>query len=154
MTARPPTAGRARTGPSADLLARLVTAARSARDRAYAPYSKYCVGAAIAVKSGAIFTGANVENASYGACLCAERSAVAQMVAAGERRPIACAVATGGPRPGSPCGICRQVLREFARDMPIVLAAEHAGRLTTRATTLAKLLPDAFEAAALRKARR
>jgi cytidine deaminase len=133
----------------AALLARLVTAARGVRERAYAPYSKYRVGAAIATKSGAIFTGANVENASYGACLCAERSAIAQMVAAGERDPIACAVATGGPRPGSPCGICRQVLRELAKDMPIVLVAEHAGRLTRRATTLAKLLPDAFDGSAL-----
>jgi cytidine deaminase len=140
--------------PDAELLARLVTAARSARERAYAPYSKYRVGAAIATKSGSIFTGTNVENASYPAGICAERSAISQMVAAGEREPIACAVATGGPRAGSPCGICRQVLSEFVRDMPIVLVAEHGGRLTKRATTLAKLLPDAFGAAALGKKRR
>ncbi len=137
--------------PSAELLARLVTAARGARERAYAPYSKYRVGAAIATKSGAIFTGTNVENASYGATICAERSAIAQMIAAGEREPVACAVATGGPRAGSPCGICRQVLREFTRDMPIVLVAEHSGRLTKRSTTLAKLLPDAFDGSALGK---
>lgn len=140
--------------PDAELLARLVTAARSARERAYAPYSKYRVGAAIATKSGSIFTGTNVENASYPAGICAERSAISQMVAAGERDPIACAVATAGPRAGSPCGICRQVLSEFARDMPIVLVAEHGGRLTKRSTTLAKLLPDAFGAAALSKKRR
>jgi cytidine deaminase len=132
------------------IVARLVTAARAARERAYAPYSKYRVGAAILTKSGAMFTGANVENATYGATLCAERSAIAQMVAAGERDPIACAVATGGPRPGSPCGICRQVLREFARDMPIALVAEHAGRLSRRDTRLAKLLPDAFDGAILK----
>lgn len=131
-------------------LARLVTAARGARERAYAPYSKYRVGAAILTKSGAMFTGTNVENATYGATICAERSAIAQMVAAGERDPIACAVATGGPRAGSPCGICRQVLREFARDMPIALVAEHAGRLSRRDTTLAKLLPDAFDGAILK----
>jgi cytidine deaminase len=68
---------------------------------------------------------------------------------------VACAVATGGPRAGSPCGICRQVLREFARDMTIVLVAEHEGRLSRRETTLAKLLPDAFDGAMLKvKARR
>lgn len=137
--------------PDAELLARLVTAARSARERAYAPYSKYRVGAAIATKRGSIFTGTNVENASYPAGICAERSAISQMVAAGERDPVACAVATGGPRAGSPCGICRQVLSEFARDMTIVLVAEHGGRLTKRTTTLAKLLPDAFGSAALGK---
>jgi cytidine deaminase len=131
-------------------MARLVTAARGARERAYAPYSKYRVGAAILTKSGAMFTGANVENATYGATICAERSAIAQMVAAGERDPVACAVATGGARAGSPCGICRQVLREFARDMPIALVAEHKGRLSRRDTTLAKLLPDAFDGAILK----
>ena len=140
---------------TAAVLARLVTAARGARERAYAPYSKYRVGAAILTRSGAMFTGANVENASYGGTICAERSAIAQMVAAGERDPVACAVATGGPRAGSPCGICRQVLREFARDMTIVLVAEHEGRLSRRETTLAKLLPDAFDGAMLKvKARR
>jgi cytidine deaminase len=137
--------------PDRDVLARLVTAARAARERAYAPYSKYKVGAAILTRSGSVFTGANVENATYGATICAERSAIAQMVAAGEREPIACAVATGGARAGSPCGICRQVLREFARDMPIALVAEQKGRLTRRDTTLAKLLPDAFDGSALKK---
>jgi cytidine deaminase len=134
-----------------DVLAPLVTAARAVRERAYAPYSKYRVGAAILTKSGAVFTGTNVENATYGATICAERSAIVQMVAAGERDPIACAVATGGPKPGSPCGICRQVLREFARDMPIALVAEEGGRVTRRDTTLATLLPDAFDGSALKK---
>jgi cytidine deaminase len=130
---------------------RLVTAARGARERAYAPYSKYKVGAAILTKSGSVFAGANVENAAYPAGMCAERSAIAQMIAAGEREPVACAVATGGPRAGSPCGFCRQVLREFARDMRIVLVAEEAGRLSRRETTLARLLPDAFDGSALKK---
>jgi len=94
-----------------------------------------------------------VENASYPAGLCAERSAVAQMIAAGERDPIACAVATGGTKAGSPCGICRQVLREFATDMTVVLVAEDGGRLTQRETTLGKLLPDAFDGSALKKRR-
>jgi cytidine deaminase len=119
----------------------LIGAARAVRKRAYAPYSRYFVGAAIATKSGKIFTGCNVENASFGATLCAERNAIAQMVAAGERHPVACAVVTAGPRAGSPCGICRQVLWEFARDMPIALVAEGGRR---RDTTLVKLLPDGF----------
>ncbi len=140
-----------RKAPARDVLARLVTAARAARERAYAPYSKYKVGAAILTRSGSVFTGANVENATYGATICAERSAIVQMVAAGERDPVACAVATGGPRAGSPCGICRQVLREFAQDMTIALVAEERGRLTRRDTTLAKLLPDAFDGSALKK---
>ncbi len=132
-------------GVTKDDLARLVVAAREVRARAYAPYSKYHVGAAILTRTGAVFTGANVENATYGATICAERSAIVQMVAAGELEPIACAVATGGATPGSPCGICRQVLREFARDMPIALVAEKGGKLTRRETSLAKLLPDAFD---------
>jgi cytidine deaminase len=140
--------------PDRDVLARLVTAARAVRDRAYAPYSGYRVGAAILTKSGAVFTGCNVENASYGATICAERGAIMQMVAMGEHDPVACAVATGGPHPGSPCGMCRQVLREFARDMPIALVAEQKGRLSRRDTTLAKLLPDAFDGAMLKKKKR
>jgi cytidine deaminase len=119
----------------------LIDAARAVRTRAYAPYSKYLVGAAIATRSGRIFTGCNVENASFGATLCAERNAVAQMIAAGERHPIACAVVTAGPRAGSPCGICRQVLWEFAGDMKIALVAVGGKR---RDTTLVKLLPDGF----------
>jgi cytidine deaminase len=130
--------------PLPSLMDRLVEAARSVRRRAYAPYSNYRVGAAIATRSGKIFVGCNVENASFGACLCAERNAIAQMVAAGERDPVACAVVTEGSRPGSPCGICRQVLAEFAREMPIALVGDGASRGKRRDTTLSKLLPDAF----------
>jgi cytidine deaminase len=128
----------------AKLMERLVAEARKVRKRAYAPYSKYFVGAAIATKSGAVFTGCNVENSTYGATICAERSAIAQMVAAGESEPVACAVVTAGPRPGSPCGICRQVLFEFAADMPIALVAEGGKKPARRVTTLAELLPDGF----------
>jgi cytidine deaminase len=137
------------TRPTKEVLERLVTAARAVREKAYAPYSKYRVGAAILTKRGSIYVGTNVENASYGGTLCAERGSIMQMIAAGEREPVACAVATGGPRPGSPCGICRQVLREFARDMPIVLVSEHRGRLARRETRLSRLLPDAFDGTAL-----
>ncbi len=125
--------------------ARLIDAAKRARANAYAPYSKYRVGAALLTKSGKIFAGCNFENASYGACICAERNAVGQMIAAGEREPVACVVVTGGKRPGSPCGICRQVLSEFAKDLPVVLISEHRGGDTRRDTSLAALLPDAFE---------
>ena len=126
--------------------ARLVAAARSVRANAYAPYSHYRVGAALLTRSGAIHVGCNVENATYGATLCAERAAVAAMVAAGELDPVACAVVTAGPRPGSPCGICRQVLAQFARDLELVLVAESDGGrvLGRRRARLRPLLPDAF----------
>jgi cytidine deaminase len=133
-----------KSGDAAALMTRLIEAARAVRLQAYAPYSKYRVGAAIATRSGAVFVGCNVENASYGACLCAERNAIAQMVVAGEKQPVACAVVTQGARPGSPCGICRQVLAEFALDMPIALVGDGATRNKRRDTTLAALLPDAF----------
>ncbi len=124
----------------------LVAAARSVRAHAYAPYSHYRVGAAILTRSGAIHVGCNVENATYGATLCAERAAVAAMVAAGDLDPVACAVVTAGPKAGSPCGICRQVLVQFARDLELVLVAESdAGRvLGRRRARLRALLPDAF----------
>jgi len=125
-------------------LDRLVEAAIAVRKRAYAPYSKYAVGAAIESSSGRVYVGCNVENASYGATICAERSAIAQMVAAGDRKPVACAVATGGAAPGTPCGICRQVLYELADDMPIALVAVGARKHTRNDTTLAALLPMGF----------
>ena len=108
-----------------DVVHRLVDAARAVRAHAYAPYSAYRVGAAIVTRAGHMYVGCNVENATYGATLCAERSAVAAMVAAGDADPIACAVVTAGPTAGTPCGICRQVLSEFARDMRVVLVAEN-----------------------------
>jgi cytidine deaminase len=101
----------------------LVEAATRARDRAYAPYSNYQVGAAVLAPGGAIFAGCNVENASYGLALCAERSAIAHLIAAGHTRATAVAVVTAGPEPGRPCGLCRQTLSEFADDdLPIGLA--------------------------------
>jgi cytidine deaminase len=132
-----------------ELAEQMIAAAKLARARAYAPYSRYRVGAAIATKSGAVFAGCNVENASYGAVLCAERNAIAQMIAAGAREPVACVVVTQGPRAGSPCGICRQVLSEFADDLDVVLIGEVDGHDDRRETTLAALLPDAFEKSAL-----
>jgi cytidine deaminase len=127
--------------------AALVRAASEARHNAYAPYSKYRVGAAIVTRRGGIYAGCNVENATYGATLCAERSAIAAMVAAGDEAPIAGAVVSAGPEPATPCGICRQVLIEFAAEMRLWLVAEGpSGKvLSKRATTLAKLLPGAFK---------
>jgi cytidine deaminase len=127
-------------------LDRLLASARAVRARAYAPYSHYNVGAAVLTRGGALYVGCNVENASYGATVCAERNAIGAMVAAGDGDPVACVVVTSGPRAGSPCGICRQVLAEFARDMKIVLVAEDPdGRVVSRSTqTLAALLPMAF----------
>ncbi len=127
-----------------EVIDRLIVAALEVRKRAYAPYSGYLVGAAILTRSGKLYLGCNVENASYGAAICAERTAIARMVADGEREPVACAVATGGTVPGTPCGICRQVLSEFARDMPIALVAVKGKAHVRRETSLAKLLPDAF----------
>lgn len=123
----------------------LVLRAIAARERAHAPYSRFRVGAAILTKKGEVFAGCNVENASFGACICAERNAICQMVAAGAKDPIACAVVTSG-RGASPCGICRQVLAEFARDMTLVLVGLEGGKVRRRTSTLKKLLPDSFTA--------
>lgn len=125
------------------LLDQLVREAAAVRQNAYAPFSKYLVGAAIATKRGSVFVGCNVENSTYGATICAERGAIMQMIAHGERDPIACAVVTADG--GSPCGICRQVLAEFALDMPIALVSlGAAGGETGRVVQLSELLPLAF----------
>ena len=124
--------------------AELVARARAARRRAYAPYSGFQVGAALLTEDGAVVCAGNVENASYGLAICAERSAVVAAVAAGCRSFLAIAVAGNGPDPVTPCGACRQVLREFPRALGLrVLCAGEAGdRLLD--TTLDALLPDSF----------
>jgi cytidine deaminase len=99
------------------------------------------VGAAVLTDDGRVFVGCNVENASYGLTICAERGAVCAAVAAGARRVVAVAVVTGLPEPARPCGACRQVLAEFGYDMQVVLAGSGDGVVTT---TLAKLLPEPF----------
>lgn len=126
------------------LLDKLVEAAKSVRANAYAPFSNYHVGAAIATKGGRIFTGCNVENSTIGATVCAERNAIGQMVAAGEREPVAVAVVTGDDG-AAPCGICRQVLAEFALDLPVVMVGLGAeGGEAGRVVMLSELLPYAF----------
>jgi cytidine deaminase len=118
----------------------LIDLANEARRRAYAPYSKYQVGAALRTKSGRIFTGCNVENAAYPTGMCAERVAVFKAVSEGERDFEVMVVATSNG--GSPCGSCRQVLAEFGLDT-LVLIADSQGHLVQE-TTVARLLPGAF----------
>jgi cytidine deaminase len=123
-----------------ELIERAVRAAREARGRAYAPYSGFSVGAAV-VAGGEVFTGANVENASYPLSSCAERNAVAAMIDGGVRRVDALAVVSDADEPATPCGACRQVLWEFGPSS-IVVAETTAGRRATWA--LDDLLPAAF----------
>jgi cytidine deaminase len=121
----------------------LIPAAAQARANAYVPYSGYKVGAALLCKSGKIYTGCNVENASYGASICAERTAAVKAVSEGDREFIALAVVADGPVPGSPCGICRQFLYEFNPDLSLILADLRGNIIET---TLKSYLPDAFGA--------
>ena len=119
--------------------AALIEAAIAIRKRAYAPYSDYQVGAALLMADGSIVTGVNVENVSYGLSICAERTAVFKAVSEGHQKILAAAVATNNA--GSPCGACRQVLTEFAGDIPVYLVDALGNG---RDTTLYTLLPDHF----------
>jgi cytidine deaminase len=118
----------------------LLAAAVTARDRAYAPYSRFAVGAALATPDGRVFAGANVENASYGLSMCAERVAIYTALGAGVRDFDAVAVTGPDGVLTMPCGACRQVLHEFGPGMQVIFAED--GRL--RSVPLAELLPHAF----------
>jgi len=118
----------------------LVDAANTARERAYAPYSNYHVGAALRTKTGRIYTGVNIENAAYPHTMCAERVAIFKAVSEGEKEFEVIAVATDNG--GSPCGGCRQVLAEFGLDT-LVLIANGEGKLL-KEMTVKELLPEAF----------
>ncbi len=124
-----------------DIEERLVKAAREAREMAYVPYSGFRVGAAVLAESGRIYTGCNIENASYGATICAERTAFVKAISEGERKFLRVAVCGSTQEPTSPCGICRQFMAEFGLDIPITMAGEGDLRKTM---TLRELLPLAF----------
>lgn len=123
-----------------DMRKRLIQVALEARERAYAPYSNYPVGAALLTASGRVYDGVNIENAAYPTTMCAERVAVFKAVSAGERNFSAIAVVTsnGGP----PCGSCRQVLSEFGLETRVLIADE--GGRVLQETNLGELLPGAF----------
>ncbi len=120
--------------------AELAACAAEARQRAYAPYSEYQVGAALRTSSGQIYTGVNVENASYPDTICAERVAIVKAVSEGHREFVMMAVSTSNG--GTPCGSCRQVMAEFGLDA-VVLIVDGQGALVQR-TSVQALIPDAF----------
>lgn len=120
---------------------RLETAARRAAKLSYSPYSKFPVGAAILTPRGNIFTGCNVENASYGLCNCAERTAIFCAVAAGERAVTAVVVYTPTRTATAPCGACRQVINEFGPDALVISVCDSNDR---RESPVSTLLPGAF----------
>lgn len=120
---------------------RLEASARRAAKATYSPYSKFAVGAAVLTKRGRIFAGCNVENASYGLCNCAERTAIFTAVAAGHREIRAVVVYTPTPKATAPCGACRQVINEFGPDALVISICDSEDRTET---VLADLLPGAF----------
>ena len=124
-----------------DVDQQLLAEAGRARDRAYAPYSGFRVGAALRTRSGKVILGCNVENASYGLTVCAERVALQTAVALGERAFAAIAIDAGTPQPTPPCGACRQVLAEFGMHLRVLLAANEGA---PRVHRLADLLPVSF----------
>jgi cytidine deaminase len=125
---------------------RLVEEARAAQEHAHCPYSRYRVGAALETGDGRVFVGSNVENASYGLTICAERAAVVSAVSAGARNFRRIVIASDSEPPAPPCGACRQVLAEFGLELEV----ESVGPLQTRRWTLRELLPDAFTGEILR----
>ena len=126
------------------LRAELLAEAREALASAYAPYSNFPVGAAVLLSDGTIYRGCNVENASFGLTICAERAAVFNAIADGRMDIAAVAVVTSAPRLCKPCGACRQVIAEFSQaDNPIIVVTACAGG-ETATETITHLLPDTF----------
>ncbi len=119
----------------------LIAAAKAAQQLAYAPYSKFRVGAALLTAKGQVITGCNVENASYGLCNCAERTAVYRAIAEGERDFQAIAIIGDTEQPCAPCGACRQVLVEFNPDMQVIMTSPTGAK---QIMTAAELLPNYF----------
>jgi cytidine deaminase len=127
---------------------RLEKAARAAAKASYSPYSKFRVGAAVLTESGKIYSGTNVENASYGLANCAERSAIFTAVSHGERKIRCVVVFTPTPEPTMPCGACRQVINEFGPHATVLSVCDSAERIET---TLDRLQPAAFGPKNLKK---
>lgn len=125
---------------SDDRSRQLLEAAKKVREHAYAPHSHFKVGAALLTRAGNIYVGCNVENVSFGATTCAERNAIAAMVAAGEREVQAIAVYAGAEAPTFPCGICRQVIYEFSGDARVIVVDND----NVREVEINSLLPEAF----------
>jgi len=119
----------------------LIKAANTVRERAYAPYSRYSVGAALLCSDGSLFSGCNIENAAYGPSICAERAAVACAVSAGHNDFVRIAVIGSGGGVCTPCGVCRQTLYEFNPDMEVICCAQNGETLKL---TLRELLPHGF----------
>ena len=119
----------------------LVEAAREAQRNAHAPYSGFPVGAALLSRDGRVFVGSNVENASYGLSVCAERNAIARAVVEGVRDFAMMAVVTDSDEPTMPCGVCRQVIWEFSRDLPIIIESRNGRRVET---SIQELFPRPF----------
>lgn len=127
-----------------ELITKAIRAALNARTNAYAPYSRFPVGAAVVTKKGRIFTGVNVENSSFGATVCAERVALFSAVTAGERAIALLVVAASlNGHAVSPCGICRQVFADFSPDARVLLVNAETGEVE-QDTTIAALLPERF----------
>jgi cytidine deaminase len=125
----------------------LVEAARRASRNAYVPYSRFQVGAAVLCSSGKVYTGCNIENASYGGTICAERVALTKAISEGERQFERVVVVGPNSSPTSPCGICRQFMAEFGLDVPVTMVGESGESITM---TVRELLPDAFTPEALK----
>lgn len=130
---------------------RLVQIARKARDRAYAPFSRFKVGAAIVAQDGRVFTGCNIENATYGLTICAERVAIFKAVSEGANRFQQIAVVAAAKQLTPPCGACRQIIWEFCGDIPVVLSNLEG---KTEQFQMSKLFPRPFDQSFLKKKRR
>ena len=120
----------------------LIAAAWKAREQAYAPYSGFAVGAAVQTASGQIYGGCNIENVSYGLGNCAERTAMFQAIAHGERQLVRIAVCADTPEPVAPCGACRQVMQELGPQMEVILVNQAGAQIVT---TVEELLPYSFQ---------
>jgi len=127
---------------------RLIKHSLSAKKKSYSPYSKFSVGAALLTKKNKIYTGTNIENASYSLCICAERVVFSKAITEGEKEFKAIAISTGNSVPVYPCGACRQFMYEFCDDLDIIIVYSNEKSVITK---LSKLLPEGFNRSDLKK---